>query len=347
MSLPFFISNIFKPQPKVDFSPPKKSKKQSAPKSGPPPVPQVPPIANNIPKHLGSSTLQNNPSLLKQAIDDAKTVRATALANAKTSLDDAFKIATNNNTKYNITFADENGNFDEIDVDWSSALSGNMDIDLGAPANMPNYASMFGGTRSKDSHGNPTPEFTFSGAVGEQPEPRTGNIARVQFEVIIGRPQWSKQVYSIKNSQGKEIYLASNQSIVKTAVEKFQEQLVAANSGYCPSYVIKSGTMFRTGLNNDIIDPILEFHGLKFPAKSSTSVGSRIMAEFTYGENNSEIGRKEVEDILKIVGSTCEFYILGEIELDEDGESMTEMVIESFGYTNKNRTAGNEELVAI
>jgi len=186
------------------------------------------------------------------------------------------------------------------------------------------------------------PKDVASGAVDIQPNPRTGKIARVEFDVVIGRPQWSNQIHAIKNSIGKEIYLASNHAIIRDAVKQFNEKLKEMYGGKTPVFSIESGTMFKTGLI-DKAAPALEFHGLRFPLN-----GAKIIAVFSSGDNyrlgdTMEEVRKEIE----LIGNSCQFYILGEMELDEQEENLTEMVIECFGYNNPHRMNVNKELFRI
>jgi hypothetical protein len=111
--------------------------------------------------------------------------------------------------------------------------------------------------------------------------------------------------------------------------------------GKTPIFSIESGTMFKTGLI-DKASPALEFYGLRFPPN-----GAKLTAVFTGGDSNRLGDIIETKKELELIGSSCQFYILGEMELDEEEETLTEMVIESFGYNNPHRMNVNKELFRI
>jgi hypothetical protein len=385
MSITSSIKDFFSPLPKkkVDFRPSLFKKKD---------IIDVPPVPS-LPSGVVSSGF--TPDILRDALNDAKAVRATALANAHQALTNAFDA---NGIKpapsvykpgYKIDlFEDiaEIGKFDDDRDDFVSAISGfqlnipnknnNSYNNISFTASYhapPPFSSLYGGTKV-DSHGNPLPSALQdllsaglpqakdtvtkvdtipldkidkkygvdpSGAVDVQPKPRTGKIARVEFDVVIGRPQWSNQIHAIKNSLGKEIYLASNHEIVRKAINIFNGKLNEMYRGKTPVFTIENGTMFKTGLIDEP-NPALDFHFLRFPNN-----GAKISAVFSYGESNRLKDIIEVKKQLELIGSSCQFYILGEMELDEQEENLTEMVIESFGYNNPHRMNVNKELFRI
>lgn len=380
MGLTSSIKKFFSPLPKkkVDFRPSSFIKKDAEFIDDIPPVPSLP---------SGVVSSGFTPDTLKDAINDAKAVRATALSNAQNALTMAFDIhgigkpaPSVYKPGFKIDILDEGteiGDFDDDNTDdFVGAISG-FDLNVpnknnnsynsitltgSIPASSIQFNSFYNKMMPVISVSDPLPKVDkdiddllraglpqpktpiddLSGAVDKQPETRTGKIARVEFDVVIGRPQWSNQIHAIKNSFGKEIYLAGNQGIIRAAVKTFNEKLKEMYGGETPVFTIEGGTMFRTGLRDEPYT-ILDFHGLRFPMN-----GAKLVAIFSYSDKND--GQRDMEAIkreLELIGNCCQFYILGELELDETEEQITEIVIESFGYNNPHRMNVNKELFRI
>ena len=325
MGLTSTIKDFFSPLPKkkVDFRPSsfiiKKKDIIDVISKDPPSVPSLP---------SGVISSGFTPNTLRDAINDAKAARATALANARGIMDNAF-INNHHNTASLFKSGYKISLFDEFFDSHGNPI----------PASIMPKAPIDDDEKDEDGLFKVSPLGGVSRAVDPQPKIRTGKIARIELDVIIGPPQISKQTHSIKNSLDKELYFDSNHKVVLAAVQRFNEKLNEMYCGKTPLFTIESGTMFRTGFDDS--HPNLDFNGLKFDN------GSKITALFSYGESNKMADIIEVRKQLELVGRTCEFFILGEMELDEDEETLTEMVIECFGYFNQHRANINKELFRI
>jgi hypothetical protein len=365
-----------------------------------------------------------NSTLLKDAINDAKVVRQTALANAKSALNAAFQNSIGSQSVpplslpgYSIAFSSEPvdhfkdttvGDFSKVgtDDDWSGAISGFcLAPQVSGKSGFYNTGYVYAPyiplhmSGPVDAHGNPSPaapspldatakankvvndamekskkildksmnksasyampaiapakapksssyiskadkqreEDSCSGAINKSsPLTRTGNIATVGFDVIIGRPQFSRQINAI-DYNGEKIPLERYRDKIKMAINDFHKCITEKYGNEKPKYKISYGPMF------DDKEIELTFTGLMFD-------NFKIIATFSYEEGrlkNDVEANKNLMGLLNEVGKNCEFFVTGDIEFDELHVLITEMKLESFNYNNRNNPGFNNVLFGI
>ena len=160
-----------------------------------------------------------------------------------------------------------------------------------------------------------------SGAVQSElkPKPKVFNIS---FDVSIGNPARVTRKIWINNAQGKSIYLAPYRNIIQLSLELFNNNIRAAHHNSLPRFMIYSG-----GTSSAVMKEVeLVFYGLYFD-------DNKIKASFLYF-NEDSLFNDDVMRFLNEIGETCNFYIVGEFEMDDTEEHIIGMEIESFDYFN-------------
>ena len=325
-----------------------------------------------------------NSDLLRDAIADAKAVRATALANAKSALNAAFGRQIEDDIKnalspkekpiilpdscsnlpgYKIEFKDSFKGPIERDfndsIDFTSAISGPIaTISLSASYKM----------QLVDSHGNPSPSnpanwsnyaITSSYVLPNAPKAPyavsasylpsgAGLEAKMGFNVVIGNSKWSNQLNSITNSRGGKIYFANNLDSIRRGLDKFVNKMMYQHDGNLPTFRID----LSAGCNVDLM-----FKGFKFGG-ANYAANENIQAIFGYGGKHTGVvnmapahvvvgQQDELVRVMNEVRSRCLFFIMGEFELDEHQDRIVEMEIEYFGYSYQADNSVNKKLLSV
>lgn len=315
-----------------------------------------------------------NASTLREAIEDAKAVRATALANAQKALEDAFKTKIgedlnkvlqppviippplpdncSNLPGYKIEFKDTAaGKFDDKKLDdVISSISG---FNL-------NYGSLYGGSSSQ---ANPNVSFTASYAISGSWTPPVNKSASylplsgaVQpnrtaphqsgYDLMIGNPSWSNQINSITNSRGGKINLGNNLDAIYDGIRKFVHKMKFKHDGKNPRFPIKvEGATIRGNYNVEV-----EFVSLIHDGNNLKLILNFVDTSLDVhgATTRSIVGQQdEATRAMSDIERNCIFFIMGEFELDDKQEKITDMEIEYLGYSYKNNSGTSKKLFSI
>jgi len=152
--------------------------------------------------------------------------------------------------------------------------------------------------------------------------------------VSIGNPNnGGIRLNCIENSRGEFIYFKDNREIVKQAVENF-------NRDYATESRIK--TVLCGSSEEDYVNFSLTFKSLSYEDQTISVNFERY--EFVTG-HGSGITNKLINAI-DCIKNSCQFYLQGEIDLDEETESkIVSMKISTVSYINPNRMKNGEIFV--
>jgi len=207
--------------------------------------------------------------------------------------------------------------FDDFDDDYK-------DLSVSRPSSWP-YRSLISQSVAKAAKD----EAAVVGATQPQPKVQKPNVIPIMFDVIIGSPKQNNNNNKnfVVNSSDKLLYLSFNRYVIQTAIKTFNDNIKKYYNQTLPRFIIKSGCVsLNTGKDIELL-----FYGLIFD-------DIKITASFIYYDDAyDEFNTIESLNILNEINRTCEFFILGEYELDETEEHITDMKIESFGYVNRIR----------
>jgi hypothetical protein len=207
--------------------------------------------------------------------------------------------------------------FDDFDDDYK-------DLSVSRPSSWP-YRSLISQSVAKAAKD----EAAVVGATQPQPKVQKPNVIPIMFDVIIGSPKQNNNNNKnfVVNSSDKLLYLSFNRYVIQTAIKTFNDNIKKYYNQTLPRVIIKSGCVsLNTGKDIELL-----FYGLIFD-------DIKITASFIYYDDAyDEFNTIESLNILNEINRTCEFFILGEYELDETEEHITDMKIESFGYVNRIR----------
>ena len=148
----------------------------------------------------------------------------------------------------------------------------------------------------------------------------------MMFDVMIGSQSNHNQKTFIANSSGKVIFLSANRDVIQSAIDVFNMNVRMTYNNSLPRFIVKSGDDISTERDTELLFYNLIFNGVN------------INASFIYcDDNNDELDDMESVGVSTEIIRTCEFFILGECELNETEEHIISMTIESFGYVNRSR----------
>lgn len=152
--------------------------------------------------------------------------------------------------------------------------------------------------------------------------------------VSIGSPKKSGiRLNCIENSRGEFIYFKDNRDIVKQAIEDF-------NRDYAEESRMK--TVLAGENNTEYVNFSLTFDSLSY--EDVSIVVNFEKYEFVAG-NGSGITSKLINAI-DVIRNSCQFYLQGEIDLDEETESkIVSMKISGINYINPKRMKAGEQFV--
>ncbi len=277
-------------------------------------------------------------TLLKQAIEDSKVVRATALANAKASLDYAFG---------GQVISPPTTSLDAVDKDVEAALE-DVKPQIGYPGYVkPTKApkepekepgedvinaiidrNLYSNAISHSlnaSYYKPNPDP--SGAFQPSLKPKS-NTNGYDFTVAIGNPHNNRLILNcIENSRKELIHFKDNIDVIREAIDKF-------NINYDPESITKT---VLAGKGQDVLNISLQFDTLDFD-------GFEIRAHFSrYLVTVNAQGR--VSDYVKCIKDTVYFYLKGELFLDENETKIEAMEITGLNYANPSRSIISEKFV--
>jgi hypothetical protein len=151
--------------------------------------------------------------------------------------------------------------------------------------------------------------------------------------VSIGNPKKSVLFNCIENSRGEFVYFKDNETVISEAIDLFNK-----------SYDEKSRTKtVLAGANNsdNYVNFHLEFDHLEYSARNG------IIAKFDRYTWVTGLGSKDMMNPTERIKGTCQFYLEGEIMLDETESKIEAMTIFGMNYINVMRMRKGDKFVYV